>query len=195
MILHRLHTGRHHRAGCALRAIPGAKSSGFSLIELLMGVVVMSILVSIGMPSFQQWLRNAQVRNAAESIANGMQRARAEAVAHNANIQFAITGGSSWRVELPGTDPADPAIDAYDSREGASEVTVTALAADLATAATTVVFNNLGQPDSAAGSLRRVDLSATGASVPLRVTIGVGGNAKMCDPSLAVTVPPNPRAC
>ena len=162
-----------------------------------MTVVVLSILVGLGMPSFVQMLRNAEIRNAAESVANGMQRARAEGVARNANVQFVLGTGTSWTVDYAVKPVAtDPAIDSRSGSEGSSNVTRTAVAADLVTAATTVTFNNLGQVVAnadASVSLVRVDFVAVSGNQNLRVTIGAGGNAKMCDPTLATNS--SPRAC
>jgi type IV fimbrial biogenesis protein FimT len=169
-----------------LSAFPNIRSSGFSLVELMIGVAVMAILVTLAVPNFRTWFQNAQIRNAAESITNGLQRARAEAVARNTSVQFVLGTGSSWTVSVVGDGTQ---IDHRDSAEGSSNVTVTVVPGG----ATTVTFNNLGQVTDVA-PIAQVDLAAAGGS-PLLVTLGVGGNAKMCDPTLPITVPPNPRAC
>lgn len=171
-----------------MSAFPKRKSFGFSLVELMVGIVIVGVLVTLAMPSFQDVLRNAEVRNAAESITNGMQRARAEAVARNTPVQFVLGAGSSWTVSVV-SDGVQ--IDKRDSSEGSRNVTVEALAAD-STPATTVTFNSLGQVTDAA-PLWQVNLAAVGASQNLRITIGAGGNARMCDPSL--TAGSSPRAC
>jgi len=76
------------------------------VIELLLALVVLGVLVGLGMPSFIQMLRNAETRAAAESVANGMQRARAEAVSRNAKMQFVLGSGTSWTVDYV-TKPVD----------------------------------------------------------------------------------------
>ena len=177
-----------------MNALPDRKSFGFSLVELLMGIAIVAILVSLAMPSFRDMLRNAEVRNAAESITNGLQRARAEAVTRNTNVEFVLGAGSSWVVRV--VSAPDPPIESRSGSEGSSNVSVSAVAADLATPATVVTFNNFGgvaanSPASAA--LTRVDLTASGATQNLRVTIQTGGAARMCDPSL--TPGSSPRAC
>jgi type IV fimbrial biogenesis protein FimT len=174
-----------------LNAFPKRKSFGFSLVELMVGIVIVGILVTLAMPGFQDALRNAEIRNAAESITNGLQRARAEAVARNTNVEFVLGTGSSWVVRVV-SDP-DPPVESRSSNEGSKNVTVNALAADLTTAATTVTFNNLGGVVPNVGSLTQVNLAAVGGSQNLRVTIGAGGNARMCDPNLASGS--SPRAC
>lgn len=162
---------------------------GFSLIELMIGIAIMAILLGVAVPSFQTWLQNIQIRNAAESVANGLQRARAEAVARNTNIAFTLGTNSAWAINV--VTPASE-IESRLATEGSANVTRTVLPAN----ATTITFNNLGQVAGnadASESLTQVDLAATGGSQNLRVTIGVGGNARMCDPSL--TVATNPRGC
>lgn len=172
---------------------PKTKSAGFTLIELMITIVVMAILSTIAMPSFVQMLRNSEVRNAAESLVNGMQRARADAVSRNANVQFVLGAGTSWTVDYV-VKPVltDPPLDSRSGNEGSANVTITILPA----VATTVTYNNVGQVIAnadASVTLTRVDVNATGSTRNLRVTIGAGGNAKVCDPSLAAGS--SPRAC
>jgi type IV fimbrial biogenesis protein FimT len=169
-------------------------NAGFTIIELAVVVAVLGILVTIAVPSFQAMIINSQVRNAAESIANGLQKARGEAVARNRNVEFVLGADSSWVVRLAGG--AD--IETRLASEGSRDVTRTAVASDFTTAATTVTFNGLGGVVANAGSpapptLVRVNLTAPGTNRPLRVTIEAGGNAKMCDPGLATGS--SPRAC
>lgn len=176
-----------------LNTFPKSRPLGFSLVELMIGIVVMAILAGLAMPSFQTWLRNSQIRNAAESITNGLQRARAEAVALNTNVAFVLGADSSWTISV--VTPAS-VIESRSANEGSRNVTRTAFAADLITSATTVTFNNFGGVvvnADASASLARVNLAATGGTQNLRVTIGAGGNARMCDPSL--TPGSSPRAC
>ena len=180
------------------RAVSPGRSAGFTLTELMIAVAVFATLITVGLPSFRQMLQNYQVRVAAESVANGLQRARAEAVARNAPVFFALASSSSstWTVDYV-TKPVstDPPIDSRSSAEGSANVAVTAVASDLSTAATSITFNNLGQVTSpAATTLARVtfNASATGGNQTLRVVIGAGGNAKVCDPSLPTT---NLRYC
>ena len=156
------------------------KQSGFSLIELLMGIVIIGILMAIAVPSFQTSARNAQIRNAAESIANGMQRARAEAVALNKDVAFSLGSGTSWTVSV--VTPAS-GIDSRSSSEGSKDVTRTVTPGG----ATTVTFDNFGSAkptnsDSTA-RLAQVDLTTSGGTQDLRITVGLGGNVRMCDPN------------
>jgi type IV fimbrial biogenesis protein FimT len=181
-----------------MRAAAKSKSAGFTLTELMIAVAVLGILVSMGMPSFRQMLRSAEIRSVAESVSNGLQRARAEAVARNTRVRFVltVTGGAyttAWNV----LDAAGTTVDSRRSDDGSSpNTTLTAVASDGTTAATTITYNQLGQVVvNADGSaiLARVDIAATGSVRNLRVAIGTGGNARVCDPKMVTGS--NPRAC
>ncbi len=170
--------------------------AGFTITELMLAVLILSILTMVGLPSFQQMMRNYQLRSVAESIVGGIQRARGEAVSRNTNVQFVLATDRSWTVDYV-TKPVstDPPLDQKPSAESAATTTLTPLASDLTTTATTITFNNLGQVVAnadASPALARVNFTAAGASETLRVTIGAGGNARVCDPGLPSG---NVRAC
>ena len=167
-----------------------SKSLGFSLVELMVGIAILAVLLGVALPSFKTMLLNSEIRNAAESIANGMQKARAEAVARNTNVNFVLGANASGTYTSWTVNQVNPAavIESRRSKEGSKNVTRSVLPAN----ATTVTFNNLGQVIDLA-PLSQVDVAAVGGTKNMRVTIGVGGNARMCDLSLALGS--GPRAC
>lgn len=166
----------------------------------MIGISILAILLGLALPSFQTWLKNIQIRNAAESITNGLQRARSEAVALNTNVAFVLGADSSWTVTTAG----GTVVDSRAATEGSNNLILTAWTENLTIPSTTpptltavtppatVTFNNFGGLVLAANSLAQVKLDASGGTQSLRVNI-VGGSAKMCDCSLAVGS--GPRAC
>ena len=168
------------------------QTKGFTLIELMLAVGILGILTAIAVPSFRQMLRNYEVRGAAEAMAGGMSRARAEAVSRNASVQFVLGAGTSWTVALVSA----PAV-SLDSRVSTDSpnAAMIAIASDLATAATTLTFNNIGLlvgNADASQSLGRVSVTAPGANEALRVEVRAGGSTRVCDPNLPIG---NARAC
>ena len=101
-----------------------ALERGFSLVELMVTVAVLSLLMTLAVPSFNEWIQNGRIRTAAESIQNGLQVARAEAVRRNARVEFALVS----------TVPEDATSVAFDGL-GRSDNTLTAINVDVPTSA------------------------------------------------------------
>ena len=59
-----------------------------TIIELMIVVAVISILAVMVLPEFKQTIANSQIRGAAESIQNGLQIAKLEAIRRNTNVVF-----------------------------------------------------------------------------------------------------------
>jgi len=174
---------------------------GFTLIEMMITIAIFGITLALGIPSYRTWVQNTQIRNAAESIQNGIQRARGEAVKCNANVAFTLGTASSWavtHVNACGTLAAGSTLESRSSTEGSKNVTVTVAP----TGATTITFNNLGTVAAnadASAALTRIDFDTPLVTDgrKLRVAIGLGGNARVCDPdpTLVAKTPPDPRRC
>jgi type IV fimbrial biogenesis protein FimT len=162
-----------------LKVSPSRNISGFSLIELMIGIVILGITVSFGVSSFRVWIQNTQIRTAAESIQNGLQLARSEAVKLNANVNFILATDSGWTV-----GPVGGAVTQTRSgNEGSKNVTRTVTGGG-----TTVTYGGLG--NIVALGFTQVDLTSskltTAESRPLRILVSAMGGVKMCDPNLAV---------
>jgi type IV fimbrial biogenesis protein FimT len=176
--------------------------SGFSLVEMMIGLVIVGVLVGIAMPPFRALLINTEIRNAAESIQNGLQRARAEAITRGTTlgVTFALSppvpgDATSWIVSV--NDLPVKVIDSRLSSEGSRDVTRFTFPA----AAALVTFDSTGRP------MANPDGSATLSSISLNVPpsvlspaeaqnldvkINFDGQIRMCDPNV---FSPNPRAC
>lgn len=171
------------------------KQFGFTLVEIMVVLAIFAVLATAAVPSYQTWIQNTRIRNGAESILNGISRARAEALMRNTSVSFTLGANSAWTVEC--IDAAKcldlPAglVDSRDSSDGsAAEVSVTELPAG----ATQVIYTNLGVKSAAPGQLTQVavDNTSMADSRELNVTIGAGGNVRMCDPNASST---DPRRC
>lgn len=188
---------------------------GVTLIELLVGLVIVGFLFAMGAPAFSGWIQNQQIRAAAESILNGIQVARGEAVKNNGRARFVLCGlpGSSWEVlaaSAPAPAPAaslacgagsnavagEVRVQERSAQEGSRLAQVSAVDAENE-AVTTVTFNSFGRVVGNADgsdSLAQVDVSTPNGTRPLRITLGTAGNARMCDPSTLLSAS-DPRHC
>lgn len=169
------------------------QQQGFTLIELVVTMVVLVAVSSIAIPAFQTSVGNAQIRTVAESIRDGLQQSRAEAIKRNSRVQYTLQTNSAWQIGCVSITPDCPAIISQKSAsEGASSnVSVTA---DNYTA----VFSSFGTRDPASqNALTVVNISNNQVAVAerraLRVVLAAGGNVRVCDP--AVTLVGDPRTC
>ncbi|OIN10369.1 GspH/FimT family pseudopilin [Oceanisphaera psychrotolerans] len=85
------------------------RQAGLTLIELLIGLVVMAVLLSIAVPSFQILRQQYTVRSAGMAIYADLQLARSEAIKRNKDITvcFSGSGTASWKYQI--NDLVDPA--------------------------------------------------------------------------------------
>lgn len=174
------------------------RQSGFSLIELMIVLVIVGIGLLVGLPSYANWVANSRIRNAAESIQNGLQLARSEAVRRNARVSFVLAADSGWTLGcVAATAECPAAIQSRAASEGSAGTT--AVMSNSGTA-NTVFFNSFGASVTAAGAAgpARVDIDVDSATLAaadsrnLRVSIFSGGSVRMCDPNLGGT---DPRRC
>jgi type IV fimbrial biogenesis protein FimT len=178
--------------------------AGISLVEVLVVVFIVGILIAAGIPSFQTWTQNTQIRTATESMLNGLQAARNEAIRRNVcmQIQLPTDGTTSWAIN-PCSDPlASPPFMGRAHEEGSPNASIERDPPD----AYMVSFNSLGRviapnPSDGSSALRNItvrNLTMTGTMAAderkLKIEIPPGGSLRMCD--LASTIAADdPRKC
>ena len=163
----------------------------------MVGITLMGLLVGLGIPTFADWLRNAQIRTAAESIQTGLQFARTEAVRRNASVRFQLVSsldnsctlandGAYWLVNV-GSDVTPAGKCGNATSDTATPFIVQRSPAgsnpdlfDITADQYAVSFNGLGQqtatqnPDIAAGTLT-IDVKSTSAAC-----LGTSGGTARC---------------
>lgn len=177
---------------------PRHRQSGISLAEVMIAVAIIGVLMALGMPAFQSWIQNTQIRVASDAIMNGLQTARNEAIRRNTAVQFRLDGGanSQWRVNLF-IDPDGTPIQSRAAEEGSANASVVFVPAG----ADTVTFSALGRvvPNAdASPSLTRVTIDNLLIPVvadrrTLQIDIPAGGALRMCDPKVVAVG--DPRIC
>lgn len=194
--------------------LSGRHAWGFSLIELMIGLAVLSMLLMVGLPNLTTWIQNAHIRTAAEGMQAGLQFARAEALRRNTSLGFYLvnsltstcalsTSGTNYVVSIGSPagscniapSEAGPLLQVRAGVEGSANAVIAA------TGGSSFTFNGLGR-GVGAGNLTQIDITnptggtcqASGGTMRcLRVTVSTGGQIKMCDP--AVTDNADPRRC
>lgn len=186
------------------------------MIELMIGLIVAAILLAMGVPTFSTFMQNSKIRNAAESLQNGLSLARAEAVKRNTTVEFVLGANTSWQIGCQTATADCPAsIQAYSGAGGSAPAEVAAAEVEAGTSTPVgtpvftnkLAFNGLGGVTSAtlaAGSEAVFNISnpaggacaaADGAMRCLRVLVTQGGQIRMCDPALTISKPGDPQAC
>ncbi len=146
------------------------RQRGVTLIELAIGLAILAILVTLGLPEFREFIRNTKVKNVAQSIETGLQLARAEALRLNAPVRFQFvsdmtsscaiatggtTGSPSWVVSrdnpagacnaAPSPTTAPRIIQKWDARETSAGITWDITLVNTSAVGGAITFNGLGR--------------------------------------------------
>lgn len=185
---------------------------GYTLIEFAIGLVIVSLMMTMGIPSFSNWIQNTHIRTAAEDIQNGLQLSRAEAVRRNQPVSFQTTttadngcalstASSNWVVSLDdptgacANAPSDTIAPRIIQTRSASEGSVNAV---VAAGQSSITFNGLGRLTPVPAGIIDIDVSnpgggnciaAGGTMRCLRIVVSTLGQIRMCDPTQASTSP------
>jgi type IV fimbrial biogenesis protein FimT len=85
------------------------RSRGFTLIELMITLVVLTVLVLLAVPSFRDYIEKARVRGAADQVTDLLARARASAVKSNLPVSITAAGSESTAWCIGARMAAEPA--------------------------------------------------------------------------------------
>lgn len=168
-------------------------AGGFTLIESMVGLVVLGILLAVGVPQMTGWLAGTRATGAAQFYADGFAQARNLAMTHNSQSRLVFAPGANgqpgWQIDVclrssdnPCTDGSNDWSTATTAAKGATGPTAdyrslvrgadtlpptTMLTVTLDPADDDAVyFTPLGWIDAGQqNQVRRVDLAPAGALV------------------------------
>ena len=187
---------------CSMPGVLLVRQTGASLVELIIVVTIVAVLLGLGVPAFQEWMVNTRIRTASDSMLNGLQVARAEAIKRNRYVDFRLDADAAggWRVvSAPNNamcpvvdDPvADDVLQRRSAQEGAQGLAATTDNPN----ALRVTFTPMGMVTVACGApfaILEVTSDVIAAPRLLRVVVGPTGGMRMCEPSRPAN---DPRAC
>lgn len=77
---------------CAIR------SAGFTLIELMITLLIMAIVITVGVPSFNEFIASQRVRTTSSDIMADIAFARAEAIKESRRtVMEPLAGANTWK--------------------------------------------------------------------------------------------------
>jgi type IV fimbrial biogenesis protein FimT len=193
-------------------------AGGFSIIELMVVVTLISFLAVLAVPAFGKWTADAHVRAAAESLTNAIRLSQSMAIAKGRTSMFALTAanppaynstpsgtGSNWFAELnplTGSDETSATLGLIlKSTEGTQHgVSVSGPAL--------ICFSSLGrQAGLSSANLgtsctmgaddthpTTYTVSKTNATRSFNVLVYLGGRVRMCDAAKTLSSS-NPDGC
>src|ERR1035437_6160157 len=182
------------------------KQKGFTLVEILITLTVLSILLMgvVGMAS--SFVINAKLRSTVDEFKTGLSTAKIEAIKRNASIIFTPNSDGGWEIAIASSFTTSGSIEKLQSKAmSSSNLTVTAVdgaGTTLTTATSKFRFTGSGRPSSDTSTEVPTPpqypitfkFTATGKTCGsdsgitcLNVTLTSGGQLKTCNPEAAST--------
>jgi len=148
---------------------PIHRAAGFSLIELMTTLVVITVVLAIGVPTISSMRTRSELAAVTNSLTGGLNLARSEAVKQGVDVELAPGAGGwneGWLVQT--TASGSDAIRLFSNPSAGATVS------PKSGATATVVFEPLG--NAAAGECFDINLAGGGVR---SVSVAPGGRVAM----------------
>ena len=150
------------------------RDSGFTLIEMLITLVVISVLLTIGVGAYRPAIVNQGVKTAANDLYSALQYARSEAIKHNDTITLraGATTDGAWTTGWRLVDSANTVLRSWTA---ASSVAISVTPSG----ATTLTFSRDGRLTGGSAPKLQVDPAVSLSGVFQRcVTVDLSGRPR-----------------
>jgi type IV fimbrial biogenesis protein FimT len=194
-------------------------SHGFTLIELAITLLIVSILALMAAPAFSTWTGNAKVRSVAETLQNGLRAAQTEALRRSRQTAFVLTNSTpaanaaaissgtatNWYIQvlpLASETVNNPVVQSGSFGNATSGVTITSSDGN-STSHPVLCFNSMGRLVANATTVfgnsgctvptgaATYDLTNARADRTLEVQVQLGGQVRLCDKSRTIANSPD----
>ena len=171
---------------------PTPRFRGFTLIELMVVVALISVILVLAIPSFTGMLARKRLEGVALELGTDLQYARSEAVQQNAQVQV-IFGSNCYAIYVVGSTAA---TDCVTLGTGARQLKLVQITTGPTLAFTPAVVGSLfiefepvrGMAANAAGTVNMAgDVLVTSSGWQLQARVNRYGRVKTCSPNASVT--------
>lgn len=166
-------------------------NSGITLLELIIGFVIVGIIMTLAASSLVDYFRNSKVRNLADELQADLQNAKYEAIKRNGTVNLTITGTRWITTAIDNTGQTQ-----LSERTALSdENNLTIQPANLS-----ISFNSQGRLTGSGGNItvairpqNSLECRQNRGNIRcLQINIQTSGQLKLCDPALDSS---DPRGC
>lgn len=161
-------------------------SRGFTLVELMIGLVILAILMLLALPTFTSFMGNSRIRNTADSMMNGVRLAQVEAIKRNRIVEFQVDPALGWVVR----DPAPPPFGGDIHQEVFSDSNATITINPLPAGSVMLTFSGIGQflltnPSDGSVPINRIEVQSATIPNPNNLEVitnpALGAGMRVCD--------------
>jgi len=174
------------------------RQNGFTLFDLMVAIGVLSIAMSVAIPSMRTAVEKRNTTAAAEEIYSQIQLARSESIARTQTVFMNLSAGAEWSLGFSTDQNCDPTDNepacALPDLDGANPITHRVTVGDhdgvsLASTANQITF----MPQRGTATSATISITSQGANgYAVNVVVGLLGQVSLCspddDPAAYVTV-------
>lgn len=143
------------------------KQQGFTLIELMVVLAILTILLMVAVPSFNDSLARRRLEGVANELSADLQYARTQAVGNNGSVSL-VTSATGYTVS---------------GASGGVNVTYKTIALDTGLSMTQPVTGTFSAFRGFAAAATSITVSNTQTSAQLQVSTDTMGRVQTCSPS------------
>lgn len=156
---------------------------GINLIELMITLIILTILVSIAIPSYTYYLQTNRLIGTTNSLYYSLQYARSEAIKQNATIYVSFQTGSNWCYGINSSSACNcslPSSCNLGTHSSATASGLTLSATGLSGGAIHFESNHGGASTASA-----INFTISGQSTAMSVKIAVLGSLQICSDQIS----------
>lgn len=168
------------------RGVNMSDFKGFTLIEVMVALVVMSVLLAIAAPNFKNWMDSTKLKSSAESVASGISIARSDAIRRNGITSMVLNTGSSGNYDGSFSIVSENGSLIQNNKLGSSNINTTFLKTTCQDKNTStpnpyeIKFNSVGNIEEYSSYDLVFEINNSNSVSPIQLHVTPGGDSYLC---------------